>query len=115
MGWRFPWVSSHGTSFNRDFHVTFSTEEKSRGDVVYNFAPTDMSRYPGEEAPGLSAFVRHGGAIFHTYSSYARGLEPLLAPYVFLDMMPRGRDEAGLPYPMAWVRHHDRYGAPERP
>ena len=106
MGWKFKWVSSFGTDFNHDFHVSFTPEEKARGKVEYNYT---MTEFPSEEAPGLSGFIKDGGAVFHTYSSYARGLDILIGAYNFLDFAPRGRDEAGLPYSMAWVRRHDEY------
>jgi predicted dithiol-disulfide oxidoreductase (DUF899 family) len=109
MGWSFPWVSSHDSDFNRDFHVSFSKEEVASGTFDYNYG---KSGFPSEEAPGISVFAKDAsGAIFHTYSTYARGGEPLIAAYALLDMVPKGRDEAGLPWPMAWVRHHDKYGA----
>jgi predicted dithiol-disulfide oxidoreductase (DUF899 family) len=109
MGWSFPWVSSNGNSFNRDFHVSFTAEEKAGGKVYYNYALTE---FPSEEAPGLSVFTKNGaGEIFHTYSSYARGLDILVGAYNFLDFAPKGRDEDALPWTMAWVRHHDRYGS----
>lgn len=108
MGWSVPWVSSHDSEFNRDFHVSFSKEQLAAGSFDYNYAP---SSFPSEEAPGISVFSKApDGAIFHTYSTYARGGEPLIGAYYLLDMVPRGRDEEGLPWPMAWVRHHDRYG-----
>jgi predicted dithiol-disulfide oxidoreductase (DUF899 family) len=108
MGWRFKWVSSHGSDFNRDFHVSFTPVDRVQGKVFYNFG---MNGFPGEEAPGASVFYRDGtGAVFHTYSSYARGLDILIGAYNFLDMVPKGRDEDGLAHTMAWVRHHDRYG-----
>ena len=107
MGWGFPWVSSHGNSFNRDFHVSFTPEERAGGKVYYNYGLTE---FPSEEAPGLSVFTKNGaGEIFHTYSSYARGLDILVGAYNFLDFAPKGRDEDALPWTMAWVRHHDRY------
>lgn len=108
MGWSLPWVSSHGSDFNRDFHVSFSREQLAAGGLYYNYETHD---FPSEEAPGISVFSKdESGAIFHTYSTYARGGEPLIGAYYLLDMVPRGRDEEGLPWPMAWVRHHDRYG-----
>jgi predicted dithiol-disulfide oxidoreductase (DUF899 family) len=106
MGWRFPWVSSFGTDFNYDFHVSFTKEEMASGKGYYNFTNGSI---PSEELPGLSVFFRRGGDVFHTYSTYARGLDILLPTYNFLDMTPKGRDEDGLPHSMAWVRHHDRY------
>ncbi|HEX3440903.1 MAG TPA: thioredoxin family protein [Pseudolabrys sp.] len=109
MGWSFPWVSSNGNSFNRDFHVSFTPEQKAGGKVYYNYALTE---FPSEEAPGLSVFAKNeAGEIFHTYSSYARGLDILVGAYNFLDLAPKGRDEDALPWTMAWVRHHDRYGS----
>jgi predicted dithiol-disulfide oxidoreductase (DUF899 family) len=108
MGWRFKWVSSYGTDFNRDYHVSFTKEELAAGKVTYNY---DASNFPSEEAPGASVFYRDAaGAVFHTYSSYARGLDILIGAYNYLDLVPKGRDEAGLEHSMAWVRHHDRYG-----
>lgn len=107
MGWKFPWVSSHGTSFNHDFNVSFSKDEVAKGETYYNFG---KNAHPSEEAPGLSVFYKdENGDIFHTYSTYARGLEPGLLPYFYLDLVPKGRDEGELPWPMAWVRHHDKY------
>jgi len=107
MGWRFHWVSSFGTDFNRDYGVSF-TKEEAAGEVYYNY---HMMRFGSEEAPGLSVFYKDdSGAVFHTYSTYARGLDWLIGAYHFLDLVPKGRDEDALPHTMAWVRHHDRYG-----
>jgi predicted dithiol-disulfide oxidoreductase (DUF899 family) len=107
MGWRFKWVSSHENDFNRDYHVSFTKDEMAQGKVQYNFG---LNTFPSEEAPGVSVFYKDGdGAIYHTYSSYARGVEELLGVYTYLDFAPKGRDEESLPFPMAWVRHHDRY------
>jgi predicted dithiol-disulfide oxidoreductase (DUF899 family) len=113
MNWTFPWVSSFGSDFNYDFDVSF-TSTPTVGAKVYNYG---TAGFPADEAPGASAFHRNEhGEIFHTYSSYGRGLEGLLGVYSLLDMTPRGRNEAGLPFPMAWVRHHDRYEAsPQSP
>jgi predicted dithiol-disulfide oxidoreductase (DUF899 family) len=109
MGWRFPWVSSHATQFNRDFHVSFTQAEVASGDPVYNYG---LSGFRSEEAPGISVFAKDdAGSVFHTYSTYGRGPESAMAAYQLLDLVPKGRDEAGLPWPMAWVRHHDKYGA----
>ncbi len=105
MGWRFPWVSSAGSDFNFDYGVSFAKDEVGRGAADYNYGSGSRP----EEAPGLSVFYRNRqGEIFHTYSTYARGLETLLPTYSFLDLTPKGRNEA-LPNPMSWVRHHDRY------
>lgn len=106
MGWHFKWVSSFGTDFNYDFHVSFSKEEMASGKAHYNF---ENKGFPSEEGPGLSVFSKRGDDIFHTYSTYARGLDILLPTYNLLDMTPKGRDEDALPHPMAWIRHHDRY------
>ena len=107
MGWRFLWVSSHGNDFNFDYHVSFTKDEMAKGKVEYNY---QMSGFPSDEAPGASVFYKdRNGEVFHTYSSYARGLDMLLGAYHFLDLTPKGRDEEGLTHTMAWVRHHDRY------
>jgi predicted dithiol-disulfide oxidoreductase (DUF899 family) len=108
MGWRFRWVSSYGNDFNREYHVSFTPDEMAQGEVYYNYG---MTEFPSEEAPGISAFYKDpDGAVFHTYSAYARGLDMLVGAYNYLDLAPKGRDEAALPWTMAWVRHHDRYG-----
>lgn len=109
MGWSFKWASSFGNDFNRDYHVSFSKEEVAKGEMTYNFQP---SKFPSDEAPGISVFYRdEEGRVFHTYSCYARGLDMLNGAYHYLDLVPKGRDEDGLSYTMEWVRHHDRYGA----
>jgi len=109
MGWQFPWVSSYGTAFNRDFHVSFTKDEVASGKMHYNYAE---QLFPSEEGPGFSVFMKNAqGGIFHTYSTYGRGGESVLGTYHLLDLVPKGRDEDGLPFPMAWVRHHDRYSA----
>jgi predicted dithiol-disulfide oxidoreductase (DUF899 family) len=107
MGWKFSWVSSNGNDFNHDFHVSFTEEEMARGSVHYNYAD---GPFPSEEAPGASVFYRSPeGEIFHTYSTYARGLDMSVGAYTWLDLTPKGRDEDQLPWTMAWVKHHDRY------
>jgi predicted dithiol-disulfide oxidoreductase (DUF899 family) len=108
MGWKFKWVSSFGTDFNFDFNVSFKNDELESGRATYNFV-TDKPN--SEEMPGLSAFIRDGGAVYRTYSTYARGLDILLGAYNFLDMAPKGRDEDKLPWSMAWVKRHDEYEA----
>jgi predicted dithiol-disulfide oxidoreductase (DUF899 family) len=108
MGWRFHWVSSNATDFNYDYQVSMTKEELEKGQVYYNYS---MQKFPSEERPGTSVFYKDGaGNIFHTYSSYARGLDLLIGAYNWLDLTPKGRDEAGLKHGMAWVRHHDKYG-----
>ncbi len=108
MGWRFKWVSSYGNDFNYDYHVSFTKDEIAKGKVYYNY---DMQEFPSEEAPGHSVFYKDAtGAIFHTYSGYARGCDMLIGTYNYLDLVPKGRDEDALAFTLAWVRHHDRYG-----
>jgi len=105
MGWSFPWFSSGGSDFNLDFGVSFTADDQAAG-ATYNFAPV---AHPPEEAPGISAFALHDGEVFHTYSAYSRGLDPLNGAYQLLDLVPKGRDEDGLEWPMAWLRRHDGY------
>ncbi len=108
MGWQFPWVSSFGSDFNFDYQVSSSKDEQATGKVYYNYEVKD---FPSEELPGLSVFYKNEpGEIFHTYSTYMRGLDILLTAYNVIDLTPKGRNEDGLTFPMAWVRHHDRYG-----
>ena len=108
MGWRFKWYSSFGSDFNRDFHVSFTREEMTRGKMFYNYK---FQSYPMEEGHGLSAFYQDAlGNVFHTYSTYGRGVEAFINTYNLLDLAPKGRDEQDQkPMPMAWVRHHDKY------
>ena len=106
MGWKFKWVSSNGNDFNHDFHVSFTPQEKASGKVDYNYA---IGNFPSEEAPGLSTFIKDGGALLHTYSTYGRGLDIIVGTYNMLDLAPKGRDEDALPWSMAWVRRHDEY------
>lgn len=108
MAWSFNWVSSFANDFNHDYGVSFAPEQLAQGEVIYNYAPvkTQMT-----ERPGISVFYKDPvGTIFHTYSCYARGLDMLNVAYHYLDLTPIGRNEAGLPFPMAWVRYHDAYG-----
>jgi len=107
MGWRFNWYSSFDSDFNYDFNVSATPEEKTQKEVYYNY---EMAPFPADERPGFSAFIKDaGGSIYHTYSAYARGLDILVGAYNWLDYMPKGRDEDGLRFSMAWVRHHDKY------
>jgi len=110
MGWRFPWASSSGNTFNQDFRVSFTQEELASG-KIYNYGTVG---FPSEEAPGFSVFAKDpSGNVYHTYSTFGRGLEELLGVYFFLDRVPNGRNEAEVkPHPMGWVRHHDKYPAP---
>jgi len=105
MGWSFKWVSSFRNEFNHDHHVSFTPEEVATG-AVYNYAQTKVL----SEREGVSVFYKdERGEVFHTYSSYARGIDMLNAAYNFLDLVPKGRDEGALEFTQAWVRHHDRY------
>ena len=107
MGWSFNWVSSLGSDFNYDFHVSFTPEEQE-GKVFYNF---EKQEFPSDEAPGISVFYKdESGSIYHTYSAYSRGLDAVNGAYQLLDLAPKGRDEAGLPWSMAWLKHRDKYG-----
>ena len=105
MGWQFEWMSSNGNDFNHDFGVSFTKDETENG-AVYNYA---KGKIPSEELPGLSVFAKDKGAVFHTYSTYARGLDIIVGTYNLLDMVPKGRDEDSLPWSMAWVKRHDEY------
>ena len=107
MGWTFEWVSSGNDDFNHDYGVTFTREEIDKGEKKYNYGTTP---FYGDELPGISVFYRdEAGDIFHTYSTYARGLDMMNAAYHYLDLTPLGRHEEELPYPMDWVRLRDQY------
>ena len=124
MGWTFPWASSFGGDFNGDFSVRFTEEQQAKEGIEYNYrheapgvpkkddgsapfaavAGTDPATFT-RERPGLSAFALQDGSVYHTYSTYARGLDGLWGMYQWLDRAPKGRNESGL-----WWRHHDQYG-----
>jgi predicted dithiol-disulfide oxidoreductase (DUF899 family) len=131
MGWTFPWASSFGTHFNYDFNVSFTREQQRSGNREYNYTsggvssregninPNDTAPEEGkeiaattgtdwatftQEGPGMSAFVLHDGVVYHTYSTFARGLDGLWSIYQWLDRAPLGRNESGL-----WMRRHDEY------
>lgn len=109
MGWNVNWVSSSENDFNFDFHVSFTPEELAQGQVNYNYT---MREFPHEEAPGISVFARDAaGTIYHTYSTYGRGVEVVMGTYPLLDLVPKGRDEDEMEYGMQWLRHHDKYNA----
>ncbi len=113
MGWTFDWVSSAQSDFNFDYAVSFTPDQVRSGAKIYNFG---TSGFGAEEAPGASVFYRdEAGDIFHTYSSFARGLDMMNAAYAYLDLTPLGRHEEGLPYPMDWVRLRDQYGPAQPP
>ncbi len=106
MGWQFPWVSSHGSDFNYDFHASSSKEALASGKILYNFREVDGAD-AGEEHHGISVFYKTpDGKIFHTYSCYSRGVDILCTTHNFLDLTPKGRNEKST---MDWVRLHDRY------
>lgn len=107
MGWQFDWYSSYGTDFNFDFAVSFTEEQRSSGKPIYNFGTQAFSM---DEAPGFSVFQKDAdGTMFHTYSTYSRGLDIFNAAYHIMDMTPKGRDEDELPFTMGWLRRHDQY------
>ena len=131
MGWTFPWVSAADSAFNFDFNVSFTEEQQRTGDIEYNYARnahamdkieevppvvaaiakdagTDPASFT-RDRPGMSAFIQKDGAIYHTYSAYARGLDPLWNMYQWLDRAPLGRNESGV-----WWKRNDEYGAADR-
>ena len=107
MGWTFKWLSSSGTDFNYDFHASFTPEALRSGSAVYNYAKLEMDISDRE---GISVFYKdEGGAVFHTYSCYARGIDLVNGAYNFLDLVPKGRDEEGHEFAQFWVQDHDAY------
>jgi len=107
MDWSFPWVSSHGSDFNFDYHVSFRPEQIAEGKAYYNYEvrPNTLS-----DEQGISVFYKNErGEVFHTYSCYSRGIDMLNGAYHYLDLVPKGRDEDGLEFSMEWVRRHDQY------
>jgi predicted dithiol-disulfide oxidoreductase (DUF899 family) len=109
MGWRIDWVSSHGSDFNFDFHVSLTPEQVASGKGYYNYREEAV---PSEELSGFSVFARdEAGSVYHTYSAYGRGAEEVMSTYMLLDLTPKGRNEGDVGNLTAWVRHHDRYGA----
>jgi predicted dithiol-disulfide oxidoreductase (DUF899 family) len=108
MDWTARWVSSFGSDFNYDYHVSFTPEELAKGKVLYNYRP----EVGYDELPGLSVFFKdEDGVVYHTYSSYARGNEEVMGAYMYLDITPKGRNEKEI---MDWIRRHDEYPAPQR-
>jgi predicted dithiol-disulfide oxidoreductase (DUF899 family) len=108
MDWNFKWVSSHNTDFNFDYNVSFRPEEVVKKEGMYNFTTQDPH---SPEREGVSVFYKDPeGHIFHTYSAYARGIDMLNVAYHYLDLVPKGRDEAGHEFPQFWVCRHDEYG-----
>lgn len=107
MGWTFTWASAYDNDFNRDYDVSFDPEALKKNDVYYNYR---RGSFPSEEAPGLSAFYRDDDSnVFHTYSTFARGLDMVNAAYHLMDMAPMGRNEDDLDYTMEWLRRRDEY------
>lgn len=107
MGWSFDWVSSAPSDFNFDYHVSFSPEQLAAGEAEYNYKSLGFEM---DELTGISVFYRNDkGEVFHTYSTYGRGVDLMNTAYNYLDLTPRGRDEAELDNTMAWLRHHDAY------
>jgi predicted dithiol-disulfide oxidoreductase (DUF899 family) len=111
MGWKFPWVSSHGSDFNFDYHVSFTKEELASGKVMYNYRETDAAD-AHDELPGLSAFFKdEDGTVYHTYSDYARGGEEALGTLMILDRAPKGRNETGT---LSFVKRKDEYAGAQK-
>jgi len=107
MGWSFKWVSSGQNDFNYEYQASFTPQEVESGAAFFNYSKSDVGVSDRE---GVSVFYRDpSGAVFHTYSSYARGIDMLNTAYHYLDLVPKGRDEDGLEFTQAWVRYHDRY------
>jgi predicted dithiol-disulfide oxidoreductase (DUF899 family) len=107
MGWQFKWVSAGESDFNYDFEVSFTPQDMAKGQVRYNYK---QQAFPHPDAPGISVFYKDdAGQVYHTYSSFGRGVETMMHTYNFVDLTPLGRQEDDLSYPMEWVRHHDRY------
>jgi predicted dithiol-disulfide oxidoreductase (DUF899 family) len=108
LGWSFKWLSSGASDFNYDYAVSFRRDDVAKGGASYNYTPTETTM---ADLPGISVFFRDAdGQVFHTYSCYSRGLDMMNTAYHYLDLVPKGRDEAGLPHPMAWVKFRDLYG-----
>jgi predicted dithiol-disulfide oxidoreductase (DUF899 family) len=106
MGWRFNWVSSNANDFNFDYHVSFTKKDEAKNKAYYNYR---LDEFLNDELPGLSVFYKdENGDVFHTYSTYGRGLDTLVGTYNFLDLVPKGRDE-NPDSTMDWVRRHDQY------
>jgi predicted dithiol-disulfide oxidoreductase (DUF899 family) len=107
MGWSFPWVSSNGSEFNFDYHVTFTPGQIAERRGYYNY---EVRPKPLSDEVGISVFYKNArGEVFHTYSCYSRGVDMLNGAYHYLDLVPKGRDEDSLKFSMEWVRRHDQY------
>ena len=107
MGWSFKWVSSGQNDFNYDYQASFTPQEVESGAAFFNYSKSDVGVTDRE---GVSVFYKDpSSAVFHTYSSYARGIDMLNTAYHYLDLVPKGRDEDGLEFTQSWVRYHDKY------
>jgi len=106
MGWSLKWVSSGASDFNADFGVTFTPEQLESKEFHYNYKP---GGFGGPEAPGLSMFIKQDGQVYHSYSTYGRGLDHFNGAYQLLDLTAKGRDEGDLSFTMAWLKRHDEY------
>jgi predicted dithiol-disulfide oxidoreductase (DUF899 family) len=107
LGWTFPWYSSGDTDFNYDYQASYRADEVARGEAYHNY---QITKNKLTDRTGISVFYKNAtGEIFHTYSCYARGVEMMNAGYHYLDLVPKGRNETGLPSPMAWVHLRDSY------
>jgi predicted dithiol-disulfide oxidoreductase (DUF899 family) len=135
MGWTFPWASSATNDFNFDFNISFTEEQQREGRIDYNYergghamdeasippivaqnaawTGTDVATYT-RDRPGMSAFALEDGIVYHTYSTYARGMDGLWGMYQWLDRAPRGRNEEGMGESGAWWRRHDEYPPADR-
>ncbi|RDS84039.1 DUF899 domain-containing protein [Dyella psychrodurans] len=114
LGWTFKWVSSSDSDFNFDYKVSFSPEDVAEGEAYYNFGTQKVTRdchtsKAATELPGISAFFKDGDQIYHTYSTYSRGVDMFNTAYHYLDMAPKGRDEDALSFPMSWVKYRTAY------
>jgi predicted dithiol-disulfide oxidoreductase (DUF899 family) len=105
MGWGFPWYSSQGSDFNFDYHVSFTPEQLGASTAEYNYR---INPVPFSELPGISVFLRDGEKIYHTYSTYARGIDMLNVAYHYMDLVPKGRDEDEMGQ-MGWLHRYDEY------
>jgi predicted dithiol-disulfide oxidoreductase (DUF899 family) len=107
MGWTFTWVSSGANDFNYDLGASFTPEQVASGERLFNFGTLEAG---GSDREGISVFSRDAsGAVFHTYSTFARGIDMMNVAYQYIDLLPKGREEDVPEGPQAWVRHHDRY------
>jgi predicted dithiol-disulfide oxidoreductase (DUF899 family) len=106
MGWRFRWVSSHGSDFNVDYQASFTAAQVAERSAYYNY---QMQTIGSSDMPGISAFALQNGQVFHTYSAYSRGIDMLNGAYHLMDLTSKGRDEGGKN--MSWLKRHDEYGA----